>query len=153
MIYKTSTKILFLFILGIIYSYLIRIEISPAIPQEFAKFSFTISSKIDQNIKLHIATKDELKSLSCEKSPNTFTYYRGGYDFKQQEEVSLILKKGINHCQLRTVRSSSLKPILKQKLSFIDYLWLFIFFIVPLFHVLFQALMWLLNKVWRKNHA
>ena len=154
---KTNQTIFFilLLILGFIYSYFIHIDISTPIRESsvHSKFSFIINSKINQTINLHIATKDELNSISCNNNPNHFHYYSKGYDFKQQEEVKLKIKSGINQCQLKTLRASNLKPILKQKISFVDYLALFIFFIIPLFHLLFQALMWLLNRVWRQNNA
>lgn len=157
MIYKKITLFSFLsllLILGFIYSYFINIEISniKIVKNDRTLFNFVINSKIEQNIKLHVGTKDELKSLSCEDTKNTFTYYRG-YDYKQHEEVRLKLKKGLNHCQLKTVRVASSMPLLKQKISFIDYLILFIFFIVPLFHLLFILFINLMNTLWSKKNV
>ena len=154
---KTNQAIFFILLLalGFIYTYFIHLEIS--IPKrdksDNSKFSFTINSKINQTINLHIATKDKLNSISCNETPNHFHYYSKGYDYKQQEEVKLKITSGMNHCQLKTLRSSTLKPILKQKISFIDYIFLFIFFITPLFHLLFKALIWSLNKIWRNKNV
>lgn len=149
-----NSFLLALFLLGLIYSYFIRVDISniKVVKSDHAKVNFTINSKIEQTIKLHVGTKDELNSLYCEKQKNNFTYYRG-YDHKQQEEVSLKLKKGLNHCQLKTARITSFLPILKQKISFSDFLFLFVFFILPFFHLLFTLFITLLNKIWNKKYV
>lgn len=141
--------------LGLIYGYLIHIEISTPQQEKTDKtrFSFNIHSKIAQTINLHIATRDELNGLHCEDTPNRFKYYSKGYDYKQQEEVKITIKKGLNHCYLKTLRASNLKPIIKQKITFVDYVFLFIFFIIPLFNLLFYLFITLLNKLWRENDA
>jgi hypothetical protein len=143
-----------LLLLGFLYTYFIQVNISniKVLNNDKTKYNFNINSKIEQNIELHVGTKAELNSLYCEEEQNSFTYYRG-YDHKQQEEVSLKLRKGLNHCQLKTVRVASSTPILKQKISFIDALFLFVFFIVPLFHLLFIVFITLVNKAWRKKNV
>ena len=143
-----------LLLLGLIYSYLIQVDISniKVVNSDHKQVDFTINSKIAQHIKLHVGTKDELNSLYCEEQKNNFTYYKS-YHFKQQEEVTLQLKKGSNHCQLKTVRITSSLPLLKQKISFIDYFFLFIFFMVPLFHLLFTLFIAILNKIWNKKNV
>ena len=144
-----------LLLLGLLYSYFIRVEIRniKVLSSDATKVTFVIDSKIAQHIKLHVGTKDELSTISCEDTKNNFTYYRGGHDYKQQEEVSLTLKKGLNHCRLRTARQSSSLPLLKQKISFVDYIFLFVFFALPLFHLLFILLVSLVNKIWNKENV
>ena len=143
-----------------LYAYLIQVDIVNIQKDvnSTTQYNFTINSKIDQNIKLHVATNHKLESIHCNQKNSDFKYFEY-YTYKIEEQVNISLKKGKNHCLLinsKACKSKNLthtQPIIKQKISFINYLLLFILFIIPLFHLLFQTLIWILNKIWRKTHA
>lgn len=150
----SSFFLLFLLFVGFLYLYFIQVDILnvKVLDSNHTKVDFTIDSKIAQNIKLHVKTKDELRTIYCEDKKQQFIYYRI-HDYKQEEEVSVRLKQGVNHCQLQMAHLSSSLPLLKQKISSIDFLLLFIFFILPFFHLLFTLLITLLNKIWNKENV
>ncbi len=139
-----------LVILGVIYSYFIHIDISNIVKSQssLTSFDFTINSKISQNKKLHISTAYKLQGVSCNGNKSSFKYFKY-FDYKREEQLNIFLKKGINKCILTNKEFSFDSPIVKQKISFIEFLVLFVFFFIPLLHILFYPFIWCLKKIWR----
>lgn len=154
------TLLLALLLFGMIYSYFIQIEISniKRVKNSQTQYSFTIYSKMNQNSKIAIFTNHQLKTVSCNNIESRFKYYEY-YNYKKEEQVTLNLKRGENLCILTNNKAcknnnpSHSLPIFKQKISFLEYLTLFLLLMVPLLDILFRLLIWILNKIWRENNV
>lgn len=135
--------------LGIIYYFLIQVNIVHTKHNKPSEFSFTLNSHISQSIKLQIkADSYEFLQISCnqEKIPFEIKGYRwfdsGG------EQVIFNLHKGENKCQaLVHTKKKKFIPIVKQKLTFFDYIVLFILLLMPIYHIVFTSFMRVLAKI------
>ncbi len=128
--------LMLLLFLGVLYSYLIKVDI-------LKDDKLIIISKITQDVNFHIRTEYNLTKLTCngvavllDNSKKHDYFYRG------QEKITIPLVRGENICQ-----AEHMSPIIKQKISFIDFIVLFILWGIPLFHLLFSAFIWLTHKI------
>ena len=125
-----------LFLLGVSYIYLIKVDISQQ------KENFTIESKITQNVKFHIKTEHNRTTLICNSMPVILdNSKKHDYFYQGQEEIIISLIRGENSCQAEHLSS------IKQKIDFVDFMILFILWIIPLFHLLFLLLTWSIDKI------
>lgn len=151
---KVLLMLLSLFI-GISYYFLIKTNISNIehTDKRSNTFTFRLTSHIKQNVKLHIATnRYKLNKVECSGKeisfpPNKMQWFEG-----IGEQVSFSLLKGVNYCSVTTNNLSRVyTPTIKQKITFFDYIILFIFAGIPLLNGLFIIFIWILDKFRNKK--
>jgi len=142
-----KTKKIFFILLGmalfgIIYFFTIWVDISK-ISSSSRNFSFTINSKIEQNVNFHIQVEQNRTTLKCnnqtimlDRSKKHDYFYRG------EEQINIPLKRGDNICQ-----AVDMRPKIRQKIDFLDFIILFILWGVPLFQLLFLLFIWIMNRI------
>ncbi len=135
---KKFKIILILFILGLIYIKAITVDIS------FKRDnSFIIYSYIPQTINLHIKTKYKISKLWCNgKTIKINNNKKHDYFYRGEEQVTLHLNMGENSC-----RGDYIDKNIKRKPNFIDFIVIFILIILPITLLLFNLLIYLLNKI------
>ncbi|MDD3591799.1 MAG: hypothetical protein PHO65_04115 [Sulfurovum sp.] len=118
-------------------------------------FSFVLSSKIEQNVKLHIAAEqNKIRLVECNGTKIVFPYKPQQWFEGPGEEVSLSLKKGVNNCTVYTDNFGKVyTPAIKQKITFLDYCILFSLLGVPLYGVLFTVFIGGINLIKRRIPA
>lgn len=122
-------------VLGLLYTYLIKVEI-------LKENDFIFTSKITQNSTFHIRTDHKLTTLSCNgQKVSLDNSKKHDYFYQGQEEITIPLVRGENRCH-----SEHLSAI-KQKISFIDFIVLFILWGIPLFHLLFLLFILILDRL------
>jgi hypothetical protein len=140
---KKSTLIqlfLLLSVLGLGYLYLIKVDISET-SMASNKTNFILNSKINQNVKLHLKTYYKTTKLTCNGNPIALeNSKKHDYFYRGQGEIVLPLKRGENLCQAENLSST-----LKQKIDFIDFMVLFVLLGIPIFSLLFLAVIWILD--------
>ena len=150
-------KKIILFILGILYYFTIQIHVvdirqtNPSL----GLFSFIVQSPISQHLQLHIGTdKYKLLSLVCGKEKINFNNKkRLWFETNAGEEsTTFYIPRGEELCYAR-VRNKGGKytPIIKQKISFIDYCILFLLIGYPLISLIFTLFISLLDKIKAKS--
>jgi hypothetical protein len=144
-------SLLFSIVLGVFYYYLIQISVTDLkhSSPNASTFSFNITSNLDQNVKLQIATdRFKLHSFECNKVKITFPFKKMQWFEGLGEQVSVPLQKGDNLCKVHTINSfTSYIPVVKQKITFFNYTVLFILLGIPLFTLVFKTFMWILTKI------
>ncbi len=135
---KKFKIILILFILGLLYIKAISVNIS------FKKNgSFIIYSYIPQTINLHIKTEYKKSKLWCNgKSIEINNNKKHDYFYRGEEEVTLHLNMGENSC-----RGDYIDKNIKQKPNFIDFITISILIILPITLLLFNLLIYFLDKI------
>ncbi len=135
---KKSKIILILFILGLIYIKATTVDIV------FKKDgNFIIYSYIPQSINLHIKTEYKKSRLWCNgKSIKINNNKKHDYFYRGEEEITLYLNMGENSC-----RGEYIDKNIKQKPNFIDFITIFILIILPITLILFNLLIYLLDKI------
>ncbi len=135
---KKSKILLILFILGLIYIKVITVDIS------FKRdSSFIIYSYIPQTINLHIKTKYKISKLWCNgKAIEINNNKKHDYFYRGEEQITFNLNMGENSC-----RGEYIDKNIKQKPNFIDFIVIFISIILPITLLLFNLLIYLLNKI------
>ena len=125
-------------LMGLLYLFLIKVEISHIENQ-----SFTIESKITQEVKFHIQTKNTSAQLTCNNKKISFKdITKHDYWYSGEEKVFISLKQGKNSCQGKNITSN-----IKQKIDFTDYTLLFLLIGIPLFTLLFSLFIKLLDWI------
>ncbi len=144
-------KKLILVLLGVVYFFVIQVNVVDIkhISDKSLLFSFTLNSHIPQTVKLHIgAKKYEFYSIRCNTEKISFPLQGLQWFEGVGEQAIFRLKRGANQCQVITRNNSKpFVPSIKQKLTFFDYIVLFILFCVPFFSLLFAGLIWVLDKL------
>lgn len=144
-------KKLSLLFLGIVYYFLIQVTITNINDktQKSPIFTFTIHSHIPQTVKLHVgAGKNYLRSIHCNRQNISFPDREWLWFETIGEQVFFKLKRGTNSCTVRTQDTKyAYIPIVKQKLTFLNYCILFIFIGIPLFQLLFDFFITILHKI------
>lgn len=117
-------------------------------------FSFHVHSKIDQNVKLHIAAdRTKIHWVECNKEKITFTYKKMQWFEGLGEQVFVPLYNGDNICKVKMYSAvKNHRFVVKRKITFFDYTVLFILFGIPLFSLMFYAFMWVLDKIRKHFH-
>jgi hypothetical protein len=144
-------KNIFMLTLGILFYFMIQIDIGNVKHESrnSSLFSFNVNSHIPQQIKLHVsANKHEFIYIHCndEKISYSIQGYRW-YEGKQEEAVFNV-KSGNNSCYaMANNKDSAFVPIIKQKLTFLNYIILFAFIGFPLIHLIFITFIRLLNTI------
>ncbi len=132
------------FLLGMVYLFFTHVTILHK-----NNSTFSIESKIAQEAKFHIRTKNTSAQLSCNNQKIEFPHIRKhDYWYKGEEKVFIALKKGINHCHGVNITGE-----IKQKITFFDYLILFILMGIPLFSLLFFIFINIINLIKRHYPA
>ena len=142
-----------LLLLGILYYFAIQIHVvdlrqtNPSL----GLFSFVLKTPISQNVQLHIGTdKYKLISLVCAKEKISFNNQKRLWFESNagEESTTFYIPRGEELCYAR-VRNKGKKytPIIKQKISFIDYGILFLLIGYPLISFVFTLFVSLLNKI------
>lgn len=144
-------KLIFI-ILGVIYYFIIQVNMNNVKYENRQLTVLTIQSRMPQTIKLHIqAKRNELKSIRCNKEKITFPLTTRLWFERVSEEVSFHLQRGNNHCEILTQKNTILfPPILKQKLTYFDYVVLFSLLGIPFITLLFSVFIWLIDKIKNK---
>jgi len=108
---------------------------------------FVITSKIEQNKLFHIRRENNQSTLQCNTQNIIFSNQKKrGYWYHGTESIDIMLHNGKNICQ-----GTHLTGEIAQKLNFTEFIVLFMLMGVPIFHLLFTLLIWLLNRVWKKE--
>ena len=135
-------KIIISLLLGLLYFFMIQIHISK-IPTQSKNFDFIINSKIDQEVNFHIKTDYNLTKLICNKKSVLLDHSKEhDYFYRGEEAIKISLNRGENRCE-----AVDMKPTIKQKMGFVDFFILFILSGIPLFWLLFLALIWTMNQI------
>lgn len=132
--YKISIPIL-LFILGVIYLKIITTTITTD------GSIFTIYSRINQNANFHIKTEYKKSKLICNgKIINIDIDKEHDYFYRGEEQITILLHKGDNICKAQYINK------IKQKITFIDFIILFILMGISLFILLFYLFISILKR-------
>jgi len=138
-------------LLGIFYYYLVQVSVSDIkhAAKNANEFSFTLESHIDQEVKLHIATQRyKLSSVKCNDTQIIFPTKKMQWFEGVGEQVNIALKRGENSFIVTTNNyRKTYKPQIKQKISSLDYVVLFILLGIPIFHLIFTFFIFLLDKI------
>lgn len=144
-------KKLILLILGIVYYFSIQTSIldlkqtSPSL----GLFSFILKTPISQNVQLHISTdKYKLLSLVCGKEKISFNNKKKlWFEINAEEEsTTFYIPKGEELCYARVRNEGkTYTTIIKQKITYVDYIILFILIAFPLLSFLFSLFIHLLD--------
>jgi len=138
-------------VLGIVYYLMIQVDVGKAEKNTpySDTFTFSVYSAFPQEVKLHIAAQNvKLRSVECADSKVHFSVKKKQWFEGLEEQVTLSLKKGENHCKVRIVqgyRNVHLK--VKQKITNFDYVILFVLLVLPLFHLMFTVFMYILDQI------
>jgi len=147
----TNSFLIFLTLLGIFYLYNISVDIKGIThsSKNANNFSFIIKSKIDQEIKLHIATgKYKLISVTCNDSQINFPKKKMQWFEGVGEQAILKIKEGQNNCTVNTNNYNKVfTPIVKRKITFLNYGVLFVLLGIPIFHLIFSIFIFLFDKI------
>jgi hypothetical protein len=143
--------LLFSALLGVFYLYLTTVKITDIdYNRKYAnQFTFKVQSKINQDIKLHIATqRHKLLSVKCNEIQIDFAKKKKKWFEGLEEQLNFSLKQGENSCIATTINyQKAYKPVVKQKISYFDYGVLFILLGIPIFHLIFTFFIFFLDKV------
>jgi len=141
-------------IFGVYYYVLIQVNVHTLqhTKSNSDSFTFSLHSQINQSVKLHIATgRFKLIKVECNAHEVTFPDAKMQWFEGLGEQTYFYLSKGENHCSVQTANNSrEFTPIVKQKITFVDYLILFLALGIPLFHFLFKLFIFLLSKIKNK---
>jgi len=143
---------LILLLLGILYYFLIQVNIT--VTKQYNKSIFiSIQSHIPQQIKLHIqAKRNTLRTIYCNQQIFSFPHTGRLWFARNNKEIAINLQRETNHCQIILHKDAQhFKTILKRKYTYIDYIAFFIFFGLPFISVLFKGLLWILEKIRMKT--
>lgn len=135
-----------IFILGIIYYLLIQIEINA-----INNHSFSIYSPIIQTVKIHANMgENQIRNISCNNSIVNFNKHDFKWFESHTEEAKLHIQNGLNNCNITVygdyIEENS-KPILKNKITYIDYIVLFVLIGIPILNLIFYTLLCILKKI------
>ena len=130
------------FSLGLIYLYFVETSVL-----KIDASHFLITSKIEQNKSFHIRRENNQSTLRCNTQNIIFSNQKKrGYWYHGTESIDIMLHKGENICQ-----GTHLTGEIAQKLNFTEFIVLFILIGLPIFHLLFTLLIWILNMVWKQE--
>jgi len=130
------------FSLGLLYLYFIETSIIKTDASHFV-----INSKIEQNTSFHIRRENNQSTLQCNNQNIIFSNQKKrGYWYHGTESIDIVLHNGKNMCH-----GTHLTGEIAQKLNFTEFIILFILMGLPIFHLLFTLLIWILNRVWKKE--
>ena len=137
-------------LLGMFYYSLVQVNIGKLKPDShgFSHFSFHIDSKIDQETKLHLAAGSfKLRSVECNGKTVRLQPQKMRWFEKPSEEVSVLLQRGDNACRVSCFHAyGRCLPVVKQKITYVDYGILFLLLGLPLYHMLFSAFIRVLDR-------
>lgn len=140
--YKTLLLSLSL-LLGIFYYFLIQVSVTEVkhTHSRSNTFSFVLSSIIKQSVKLHIAAeKNKLRVIECNGIKTVFSHKKQQWFEGMGEEVRFSLRKGSTDCTVYADNFAKVyTPVIKQKITFLDYCILFLLLGIPLFQLIFSA--------------
>lgn len=122
---------------GIVYAFMIRVDINKE------NSGFIVDSRIEQIAKFHIRTKSDFlfcneTNVSLDKKTAPSYWYHG------EREVLIPLHKGTNKCH---IVAESHKVQIRQKISYLNYIILFILVGFPFIYLLFIPSFWLIDKI------
>jgi len=130
------------FSLALVYLYFVQTSVLKTDASHFV-----ITSKIEQNKSFHIRRENNQSTLQCNTQNIIFSNQKKrGYWYHGTESIDIVLHKGENICQ-----GTHLTSEIAQKLNFTEFIVLFILMGLPIFHLLFTLLIWLLNRLWKKK--
>ncbi len=129
--------LLALFIIGIIYLKAVVVDV-----ERVDSSKFIIYSNIAQNANFYIKTTYKKSKLVCnEKSIKIDIDKKHDYFYRGEEQITIALKRGENIC-----RGDYIGQDIEQKISFIDFIVLFISLIVPISLLIFKLFIYILNR-------
>ena len=146
-------KKLLLIILGLVYYFFIQINILDMKEEKHKSnsFSFTIESHIPHVVKLYLGTnRFKVKSVVCARVHKIFDNSRRLWFEKKggEEQISLRLGKGRVHCRAKVQnKGRHYIPRVKQRLTVLNYVVLFILIGYPLLTYIFLLLTYVLYKL------
>jgi len=130
------------FSLGLVFLYFVETSVL-----KINASHFLITSKIEQNKSFHIRRENNQSTLQCNTQNIIFSNQKKrGYWYHGTESIDIVLHKGKNICQ-----GTQLTGEIAQKFNFTEFLVLFMLMGLPIFHLLFTLLVWLLNRLWKKE--
>ena len=148
---ENSMKKFIFLLLGILYYFLIQTPIIDIkhTPDNTDSFTFTVQSYIPQTAKFHVgAGRYYFKSIECHKKKISFPKKSWQWFEGVGEQTIFKLQRGKNRCTAIVDNPKhAFQPIIKQKLTFINYIILFILIGIPLFSLLFTTFIWILDKL------
>ena len=151
MLMSKNSLMFFLALLGLMYYFVIQVEIIPQKAQQ-AQFTLTIKSHVNQNIKLDMMVKNvDILSFECNNKHHFFKTGEKKWFETGEQEVITKIHKGFNNCKIKSSDNDGDNIVVKQKMMFIDYCILFILLGIPAFHVIFKIFLWLLRLIKNKR--
>jgi 4-amino-4-deoxy-L-arabinose transferase-like glycosyltransferase len=143
---KKLLLLLFSVLLGILYYAMIHVNIG-TVQTARSSFSFPVSSKAKQQVKLHIAAgHHKIESIECNGVKRVLAFKKMQWFEKPEEQFLVPLHKGDNLCKVTLFNTfGKYRPVVKQKITYLDYSILFILLGVPLFTLLFLLFIRLLD--------
>ena len=146
-----NSLMFFLALLGLMYYFVIQVEIIPQKAQQ-AQFTLTIKSHINQNIKLDMMVKNvDIVSFECNDKQHFFKTGEKKWFETGEQEVVAAIHEGSNDCKVKISDNYGDNIVVKQKMMFVDYYILFILLGIPAFHVIFKIFLWLLRLIKNKR--
>ena len=148
-------KKLFFILLGLAYYLLIQLTIVENTEKntQTNTFSFMLHSKIPQQVTLYVgAGRVYIQSIQCDDQNISFPKRQWQWFETMGEQTSFFLKKGDTSC-IASMQDAkyTLRPVVKQKLTFLNYGILFLLIGLPLFQFLFKGFIWALDKIKNKT--
>ncbi|MCH9741028.1 MAG: hypothetical protein K0U38_09350 [Epsilonproteobacteria bacterium] len=131
--------------LGVLYYYTITVNII----FEHKGSTVKLVSHIPQTIKLHVVRINQSASLTCNGVNIKFiNQKKPDYFYHGEEELIISLHRGENQC-----KSEALKLTMKQKISMVDFMVLFLLWGVPIYVIIYTLFIGILNKIRSQFHA
>lgn len=159
-------KKIILLLLGIVYYYLIQVSIHDLKPIDKLEntFSFTVKSHINHHIDLHIGSQVymyKISKLSCKEEEISFNNkIVHWFEREGGEEVARFnINKGENICYAEVEQKNILSPerlsylstpIIKQKITSLNFFILFALIGLPLLSFIFHFFIYVLQKIKNK---
>ena len=146
-------KKLLLIIVGVIYYFFIHVNILDLKDEQYTSntFAFTIESHIPHVVKLYMGTnRFKVKSVVCAGVHKTFDNARRLWFEKKggEEQIALRLGEGKVHCKAKVQnKGRHYIPSVKQKLTVLNYIVLFILIAYPLLTYIFSLFMYILDML------
>ena len=141
---------LFSVLLGLLYAYLTHISITDIqMTRTSAPFTFHIHSKLKQHVKLHIAAGNrKIHSVACNGVKTVSAFKKMQWFEKPEEEFSVLLHTGDNLCKVKLFNAFGASlPMVKQKITYVDYGMLFLLLGLPFFTLIYRLLIYLLDRI------
>jgi len=138
-------------LLGLLYAYLTHVSITDlrSVRHSPASFTFHVQSKLDQQVKLHIAAgHHKIKYVECNGVKTVSAFKKMQWFEKPEEQIFVSLQKGDNLCRVGLFKAfGKYYPKVRQKITFLDYAVLFILLGIPLFTLIYILFIYFLDRI------